>query len=223
MPTAASTRRSGAWTACSPAHRSDLLKFCWEPNAAGSGGSWVQSGTFEIGQPVVPLLNHSACGGVGVDNGANGLVYATGDYLLANPWSYGIAALNTAGGNWTNYLAIDMDGDATQQPDNDKLEQGSCEVICALQGCTVEVEDVDCILGADGLPTGEYSVVVTITNHSGQTVNMLLFPTLGSFQYLNPPLLDGESKTLKVVVSGQGGTTISLPIGLYDAPPTAAA
>ena len=198
------------------AHRSDLLKFCWEPNAAGSGGSWVQSGTFEIGQPVVPLLDHSACGGVGVDNGANGLVYATGDYLLANPWSYGIAALNTAGGNWTNYLAIDMDDDATQQPDNDKLEQGSCEVICALQGCTVEVEDVDCILGADGLPTGEYSVVVTITNHSGQTVNMLLFPTLGSFQYLNPPLLDGESKTLKVVVSGQGGTTISLPIGLYD-------
>ncbi len=185
------------------AHVSDLLKYCWTPPIPGQLGGWTQSGTFEIGEVNIGGY-HSSAGGVGVDNGTNGFVWATGDYIKAVPWSYGIVGMNQAGGNYTNYLAIDMDGDATQNPDYDKNRQGSCEVICSLgPTCDVTVEDVDCILGADGLPTGEYSVVVTITNHSGQTVNMLLFPTLGSFQYLKPAAPDGESATLKVVCPRQ--------------------
>jgi hypothetical protein len=80
----------------------------------------------------------------------------------------------------------------------------------------VDVQEVECQLGADGFPSGQYSVTLTIHNNSGQTANLLLFPTLGTFMYLNPPLLSGQSITRKVVVSGMPGDVVSLPIGLYD-------
>ncbi len=200
----------------SGAHQSDLIKLCFVQDPAGD--FWEDSSaTFLVGDPNIGL-QHSTAGGVGVDNGsAGGWVWATGDYLRAVPWTYGIQGTPQTGGDMNNSLQIDMDGDATINPDYDKNRQGSVEVICAQQpSCSVEIEDIHCILGNDGYPTGEYSVTVTIHNNSGQTVNLLLLPTLGTYQYLDPPLQNGQSISLKLVVTGNAGDTVTIPIGLYD-------
>ena len=196
------------------AHGSDLLKYCWDP-AAGAAGAWVLGPTFLVGDS--PWLDHSCAGGVGVDDGANGLVWTTGDALeLTNFAVYGVAGIPQTGGDETNSILIDNDNDIVQ---GDKTQQGSCEVVCTLtpsEPCTVDVDSVSCVLGSDGFPTGEYSVVLTIHNNSGVAANLLLLPTLGMFQWLDPPLQSGQSLTLKVVVTGMPGEIISIPMGLYD-------
>ncbi len=199
------------------AHESDLLKFCWTPPGSGPG-AWSLDASIFIGDS--NSFKHSAAGGVGVDDGAGGWVWATGDLLLSNPLTYGVQGTPQSGGDTSNALVIDADDDAISNPFGDKTEEGSCEVICSAarpaDECTVEVDSVECVLGADGLPTGEYSVTLTVHNGSGRAVNLLLLPTLGTFQHLAPALGDGEDLSLKLVISGDAGDEISIPIGLYD-------
>lgn len=200
------------------AHQSDLLKFCWH---AEQPGAWAQDATFRVGDDSLVGLDRSCAGGVGVDDATGGWVWSTGDLLLANPLTYGVQGTPQSGGSTSNSLVIDNDDDSFTQPQGDKTRQGSCEVICVIgvpprEPCSVEVDEVHCLLGPDGYPSGEYSVTVTVHNDSGQTVNLLLLPTLGTFQYLDPPLQTGHSVTLKVVVSGNAGDLISIPIGLFD-------
>jgi len=195
-------------------HQADMLKFCWERTA--SGGQWIQSGSFVIGDPTFGL-NHSSVGGVSVDNTPGGFVWTSGDALLlpAAPITYGAQGTPQTGGSIANSVVVDFNG--FHFGSTDKGLVGSCEVACRIApSCDVEVEDVRCLLGPDGYPTGQYSAVVTITNNSGQTVNLILVPTLGYFQYIDPPLQNGSSITIKLVVSGQPGTVISVPMGLYD-------
>jgi len=200
------------------AHQSDLLQFCWTKVAGGS--VWLPGGTFLIGDLNAGGLEHSAAGGVGIDLGANGLVWASGDALafgsakFLGAVGYGIEGLPLSGGASPNAVVIDNDNNTQGQ---DKGQQGSVEVICQLgPSCDVEVDDITCVLGSDGYPNGEYSVVITITNNSGIAANLLLIPTLGQFVYLDPPLQSGQSKTIKIVVTGDPGDVVSVPIGLYD-------
>ncbi|MBX3355005.1 MAG: hypothetical protein KF724_04830 [Phycisphaeraceae bacterium] len=205
------------------AHVSDLLQFCWVSPQPGGGGFWQQGGTFLIGDANAGGLEHSAAGGVGVDLGANGRVWASGDALafgsakFSGAIAYGIQGLPPFGGSSANSIVIDNDNDILGQ---DKTLQGSVEVICQLgpppDPCTVEVNEVECILGPDGYPSGQYSVTFTVVNNSGQSANLLLLPTLGTFIYIDPALQNGQSKTFKIVVSGNGGTVLNIPMGLYD-------
>lgn len=204
------------------AHQSPLLHFCWEQTPIGSW--WVPGNSYLVSDSPVGIPN-SAAGGVGVDLGTNGRVWASGDALVfydpafGGAVCYGLQGLPLAGGGPNDSIFIDNDDEITMQ---DKTLQGSVEVVCVLGEppppieCSVTVESVECLFGQDGYPNGEYSVVLTLVNGSGQAANLLLLPTLGSFQYLDPPLDNGDSITLKFIVSGTPGEVITLPIGFYD-------
>jgi len=193
------------------AHQSDLLQYCWNADAP-NGGDWQPGAGFVFG-----AIQHSAAGGVGVDLGTNGLVWASADALnfASGAFAYGVGGVPAAGGAGVlPTVIIDNDTDLIGA---DKTKQGSVEVICSLvPHCEVTVEDVKCVLGPDGYPNGEYSVIVTITNNSGSKASVLLIPTLGYFEYIDPALQSGQSKTLKLVVTGNPGDVVNIPIGLYD-------
>ncbi len=196
----------------SGAHDSELLKFCWE--AKGSAGQWVESGSFAVGLDT--SYPASAAGGVSVDGGPGGWVWATGDYLLQAPWTYGIQGLPTTGGGTNDALCIDMDGDATQQPDSDKVRQGSCEVVCLAEAsCSASIDSVECLLGPDGFPNGSYSILLTVVNNTPATADQLLLPSLATWIPLVPPLPTGGSRTVKLVITAPPGP-YSLPVGLFD-------
>lgn len=198
------------------AHEADLLRYCWTTTPKGPS-EWVPTGTFKIGYEVFETLEHSASGGVAVDPSPNGLVWATGDFLLEDPFAYGVQGMPTSGGATSNSLIIDIDDDAEEGAAGDKAAQGSCEFVCTAQpGCSIEVDDVICQLGPDGLPTGLYSATLTIFNNSGQTATMLLLPELGIVEHLNPPLQSGQSATTKLLLAGMPGDVVTALIGLYD-------
>lgn len=201
----------------SSAHASDLLRYCWSTTPEGNS-AWIPTGSFQMGIIGSGDQGHSAAGGVAVDPSLRGWVWATGDLLLQEPLSYGVQGMPISGGDSNNSLVIDVDGDASEIIIGDKAGQGSCEFVCsaAPRDCSAEVESVECVLGPDGLPTGTYSVTVTLFNNSGATATLLLIPSLGEFQYLNPPLPSGQSLTTKLVVSGSPGEVIAIPFGLYN-------
>lgn len=82
--------------------------------------------------------------------------------------------------------------------------------------CTVEVGGVECLLGPDGFPDGQYSVELTIENAGARAATLLLLPTLGEFQFIEPPLESGQSLSITLIVSGAPGEIVSVPIGLYN-------
>lgn len=166
---------------CSGAHESNLLKFCWEPNLEGSGYQWVEQGSFGVGDAITPYgaggaQPDSTAGGVGVDNGNGGRVWATGDYLYVDEttspkvYTYGAAGLAQTGGNSSNYIAIDFDGDVSlEAPAYDKREIGSCEVICGWPCAVISNETVQCKNYAAGIFTWDFDV----TNQSTETAYWL--------------------------------------------------
>lgn len=200
----------------SSAHESDLLSFCWTETSPGAF-EWTQGSKFIVGVTGFGDLEHSAGGGVTIDPSPNGRVWATGDTLLLDPLTYGVQGLPPSGGDTSDSLLIDTDGDADSKPTGDKAAQGGCEFVCAAApGCDLAIDEVECVLGPDGLPTGQYQVTATMTNSSGQAATSLLIRTLGQVINLNPPLPSGQSVTFSVVISGSPGDLVNLLVGLYS-------
>ncbi|MBX3355004.1 MAG: hypothetical protein KF724_04825 [Phycisphaeraceae bacterium] len=196
------------------AHFGELMKFRWDPMIGG--GSWQREGAFEVGALGGVAFGKSTAGGVAVDPSPDGLVWATGDFLLLAPPTYGVQGLPQSGGGLANSLMIDADGDSGSIGDGDKLQQGSVSFAKGtVPGCEIELERVECVLGPDGLPTGQFAITLSVINNSGKAVTSLLLRTLGQVVSLNPPLPSGSSTSVTVVVSGNGGDLISLLVGFY--------
>lgn len=191
------------------AHDAELLRFCWSKGP--DGGQWQRSGAYPIGE-----IDDSAAGGVAVDPAPNGFVWATGDFLLAVPPTYGVQGLPSAGGTLAEALMIDSDGDARSDTAGDKSAQGAVSfAVAGTPGCALEVDQIECLLGGDGLPTGAYSVTLLVANNTGQDATVLLVRTTGQVVPLDPPLQSGESTTLKLIIEGMEGDIVHVLVGLY--------
>ncbi|MDZ4755449.1 MAG: hypothetical protein SGJ09_09155 [Phycisphaerae bacterium] len=212
---------------CGWAHESRLRKFCWQPNPAGGGGVWNQSGNFDVGASTVcsgtvfcgGAQPDSASGGVGVDNGSGGLVWATGDYLVCSAcltppvFIYGIAGISQSGNINSDYISIDSDGNSISEAvEYDKREIGSCEVICS-KCMDVATSSIECKF-TDGDPSipvpGQYTWTFTVTNNSSTTATSLsiLSPNVTPpLIPLLPPLGTGDSATVTVTLSNMVANT----------------
>jgi len=132
------------------------------------------------------------------------------------PWLYGAIGLPEAGGSpLVNGVLIDSDLSTVS---HDKYQQGDIEISCAPRCMRIEDVSVLCEINDGGL-TGNYNVSFTLTNFSGVTAQYLLIP--GSNVTPNvvvlPPLLNGQSTTINLVVTAQPGELVCLPISLADA------
>jgi hypothetical protein len=188
----------------SGAHASRLLKFChdgtrWNPSTAlydimdsSTGGA-----AYDFGGPPQTQVN----------------VWGMWDGAIAT--AYGGIGFPNGGGNYLNSILLDSDQSSEGQ---DKFEQGDIMVTCA--GACMEIDDVQilCEIGSDGTLTGNYNVSFTLTNLSGVTAQYLLIP--GSNVTPNvvvlPPLLNGQSTTINLVVTAQPGELVCLPMSLAD-------
>ncbi|MFO0783876.1 MAG: hypothetical protein U0636_09360 [Phycisphaerales bacterium] len=189
------------------AHNSRLLKYCLDAQ-----GRWVlNNAQFETGCCGIP---YSDAGGVGVDQGANGLVWTTSDAMLFGPTYYGIIGLPTTGGLNNQGILIDMNGDVSQQ---DKTYVGSVEVACRVTDVCTSSVTATCHLGPDGLPDGQYELSITVHNGmEGAVANYVLLPDLGTFVNLNPPLQPGETRKVMVVTNQLSPGPHSMDIGLFN-------
>jgi hypothetical protein len=177
----------------SGAHQSRVLEFCFN---AGSG-QWDPSGSnFDVGGI---FTFENATGGADFDT-FNNRVFVTSDAIQFGPQLiYGLQGLPAAGGNVNNSVLIDLDQDTSQI---DKYQLGSVEVSCLGKCAEITDESILCEIGADG-PTGCYKYTYTLTNNSGQTVQYVLLPNANispNVITLNPPLLDGQSTTISVLI-----------------------
>ncbi|MFO0961858.1 MAG: hypothetical protein U0625_03020 [Phycisphaerales bacterium] len=205
------------------AHRSRLVKFCRD---AAGGAGWAPSGdVFETGDPYPYCcggVRNSATGGVGVDLGAGGFVWATSDAMLFTPpypnqvaSYYGFIGMPLTGGPNTNGLLVDMNGSTATI---DKYFLGSLEVACTrVDPCSAEAT-ATCHIGPDGLPDGTYDLSITIHNgDQGAPANVLLLPDLGTYIPLVPPLQPGQSRKVVTTVVGQTPGMLHLDLGLFNA------
>jgi hypothetical protein len=174
-------------------HQGRVLRYCYDPAAA----SWSLDPTqFSIG-----FAGQNNCvGGVAWEGAPNNLVWGFGDaiYLGAGNQIYGFTGIPTTGGDLTNSILLDLDGDLSFQQ---KDELGSIELTCAEAPCA-SVVDGEILCEADG--TFEYTF--TVTNTSGQTVAAIILPDPGTSPNvlpLNPPLANGASQTFTVTITGQ--------------------
>lgn len=179
-------------TATTP-HQGRVLRFCFDPAAA----SWSLDPTqFSIG---FAGLNN-AVGGVGWEGAPNSLVWGIGDAISTMPGNqiYGLSGIPATGGDLTNSILLDLDGDLTFQQ---KDELGSLELTCADAPCATVV-DGEILCEADG--TFEYTF--TVTNTSGQTIAAIILPDPSispNVVPLSPPLANGGSITITTTVTGQ--------------------
>jgi hypothetical protein len=195
----------------SNAHASRLLKYC--KDATGRyvpSGQTFQSGTACCGGGLV----NSTAGGVGVDQGANGLVWSTSDAINFNPTYYGIVGLPQTGGVNSQGLWVDMNADIMAV---DKYDVGSVEVACRVTDTCRATITATCHLGPDGLPDGQYEL--SISFHNGMesaAADLLLLPDLGTFVHLTPPLQPGEDRKVVVVTSQFTPGIHTMDIGLFN-------
>jgi len=209
------------------AHQSALLKFCFGDEA------WHPAENFVVGAGPPG----SAAGGVSIDNGPDGLAWATGDALIITAGFnvYGVQGTPQTGGTTANSVLIDSNGGTSQQ---DKLEQGSCEVICDFDSPCLNVSNqkifcpVDEGGGRGGVASsGCYTWTFTVTNKSPESVKYItvpLHPFPGSPITINPNVINlllpqyggvllnpGGSVTVSVEICGaQPGDVFSLELSL---------
>lgn len=205
------------------AHLSRVIQFC--PSAAGGGWTLSPTSTFGTGLRYAPFwVNESnATGGVDVDLGVNGRVWATVDAMSVpfNPSTqqgiYGIQGLPAAGGNVCNSACIDSNAISTSA---DKFKQGSVAVSCARACSEIEDETLLCVLE----PSGGVTWTFTVTNNSGvPAYYMLLTPPIGSGVTFSPnafplpPLPSGGSATFTTTITGATpGERLCFDITLLD-------
>ncbi len=206
----------------SGAHSSRLMKFCAD---AANGAGWSLSPDyFETGDPY-PYpgggVRQSCAGGVGVDLGSGGLVWATSDAMLFTPpypnqvaAYYGIIGLPTTGGLNPSGLLIDMNGSLATI---DKYWIGSVEVACSRADICTASGVATCHIGPDGLPDGTYDISLTVHNGlDGVPANFILLPDLGTFIPLVPPLAPGATTKVNLNVPNLAPGALTLSIGLYN-------
>ncbi len=202
--------RSMSGPSSTSAHQSRLLKFC--PGGPAGTGWTASADHFETG--ISGGLQDSCAGGVGVDFGTGGLVWATSDAMAFGPTYYGIIGLPTTGGVNANGLLVDMNGDTSNV---DKTWVGSVEVTCKLVDVCTATGVATCHIGPDGLPDGTYDISLTIHNGlDGVPANFILLPDLGTYIPLVPPLAPGASTKVNINVPGQTPGTLTLAIGLFN-------
>ncbi|MFO0875229.1 MAG: hypothetical protein U0575_14830 [Phycisphaerales bacterium] len=187
--------RSMSGDTYSSAHISRVLQYCFDAATAGWAPS---SATFAVG---TAGLDTSAAGGVDLDFSTGGRLWATGDAASSPDVIYGLQGLPATGGNDTNSLLIDLDGEVTQQ---DKTQIGDVELPCPSACATIDESTTKCQL-LNGVVTGNATWTFSLTNHSGVPVRYVLFADSNispNVVVLNPTLANGASTTITVTISG---------------------
>jgi hypothetical protein len=156
---------------------------------------------------------------VDVDFSPGGRVYVTGDALQLGPQIlYGVQGLPATGGDTTNSILIDYNGNLGIY---DKTSIGDVAVPCKPPCMNVVVEEILCEKDEDGL-TGCFEVTITVTNTSGVLANYLLIPSIAvtpNFVVLNNGLglPSGQSQTITLIVCDDSYNTVCFPLVLTNA------
>jgi len=174
-------------------------------------GSWVASpGNSNVNGPSYGFSvgdygdNTNSAGGADYDADPSGRIWCSGDALQFGPgFIYGVTGVLPLGSSPSNGILIDYNNDITG---GDKTQLGDVVIPCSRASCVAFSNvTIRCNVGADGLPTGTYTVTYTFTNNSGVPIHYVLLPnapTTPHVIHLANPVPVGGSATVSVTLTG---------------------